>query len=138
MLLFCSAIVLHYYYATLLLFWCAIVLQCYWYAVLLLCLICLNECFSVSKSMRVTDRQTDIHTEPILEILADLKMIRSRITNWLGISMKMKVLIVQKLNLSVFLSWLIWGLERRLYIHKILHWLASIFSMPTVVVHLIC
>ena len=37
-------------------------LQCYWYAVLLLCLICLNECFSVSKSMRVTDRQTDRHT----------------------------------------------------------------------------
>ena len=41
--------------------------------------------------------------------------------------MKMKVIIIQKLNLRVFLSWLIWGLERRLYIHMILHWLASIF-----------
>ena len=61
-LLCCSVIVLQCYNA--------IVLLCCSANVLLLCLICLNECFSVSESMRL---QTYIHTEPLLEVLSDLK-----------------------------------------------------------------
>ena len=49
--------------------YCAEVLLCCSANVLLLCFICLNECFSVSESMSITYRQT----EPMLEVLADLK-----------------------------------------------------------------
>ena len=73
-LLCCSAVVLQCCCAAVLLCCSAIVLMCCSANVLLLCLICLNVCFSVSESMSVTYLQTYRHTEPLLEVLADLKI----------------------------------------------------------------
>ena len=69
----CSVGVLHYY-GTAVLWYCRFVCDDVW---LLLChccdvtvsLICLNGCFSVSESMSITYRQTEL----LLEVLSDLK-----------------------------------------------------------------
>ena len=72
MLLYCSAFLLQWYCTAVLLCCSDIVLLCYRAAVILYCNATVLLCSSFKKFH--TYRHTYIHTEPLLEVLADLKM----------------------------------------------------------------